>query len=166
MKIRLTRMLMYVTPVVALVLASFWLGFREGAQVGVMVDSVSRAGISLSHLSKVNVGITRNMVTGFEGDVDLALVWAHQLDQHPLLPLLEPLWELPISHSRESLTRLASYRSTHPSPLRSEALGSEPMPDGPEAAVRRKELLDGARQNDEITSFMVKKYAPHTEAPR
>ena len=65
--------------------------------MGIMLDSIPRGGISLSHLERVSQGVTKNMVTSFEADVDLALIWAYQLEQHPLMPALEPLWGLRMS---------------------------------------------------------------------
>ena len=125
--------------------------------MGIMLDSIPRGGISLSHLERVSQGVTKNMVTSFEADVDLALIWAYQLEQHPLMPALEPLWGLRMSE--ESLTRLANYRKLNLSPLRAEALVAEPVPDTPEASAARRELLDGARQNERVISSMLAKYA-------
>ena len=155
-----TRILAGALLSLAMLAASFWLGFREGAEVGVMFDSVPRGGVSLSYLNKVDQGITGNMVAGFEGDVDLALLWAHRVEQHPLLPLLEPAWGLSMPRARKSLARLAAYRATHPSPLRSEALALEPFPETSDGAVARKALLASAKQNDQIIASMIQKYAP------
>jgi hypothetical protein len=154
------RTLTYASLSLALLLGSFWLGFREGAEVGVMIDSVPRAGISLSYLNKVDQGVTKNMVVGFETDIDLALLWAYRIERHPLLPLLEPAWGLSMPRARTSLARLAAYRAAHPSPLRSEALALEPFPETSDGAVNRRELLAYAKQNDQIISSMVQKYAP------
>lgn len=153
----IARPLLLVLLAVAIAAMSFWLGFREGAQVGIMVDSIPRGSISLAHLGKVQQGVSRNMVTAFEGDVDLALIWAYRLEQHPLAPALEPLWGLRVSE--QSLTRLASYRKANPSPLGAQALAAEPVPDTPEAVAAHKDLLEGARQNERVISSMVAKYA-------
>jgi hypothetical protein len=155
-----TRILTSALLSLGMLTGSFWLGFREGAEVGVMLDSVPRGGISLSYLNKVDQGITRNMVTGFESDVDLALLWAHRVEQHPLLPLLEPAWGLSMPRARESLARLAAYRATHPSPLGSQALALELSPEPPDGAVDRKALLASTKQNEQIIASMVQKYAP------
>ena len=146
---------------VTLVAVSFWLGFREGAKVGVMVDAIPRGGISLSLLDKASKqGVTRNMVISFEGDVDMALLWGHQVEQHPLRAAFEPLWGIPVPGTQESLVRLATYRRSHPSPLAYQVLASEPVPGDPEGAAIRRELLSGAQENDRIISAMVAKYAP------
>lgn len=152
-----TRFLLLALFAIIISVISFWLGFREGAQVGVMVDSIPRGSISVSHLSKVRQGATRNTVASFESDVDLALIWAYRLEQHPLAPAFEPLWGLHVSE--ESLTRLANYRKTNLSPLRADALAAEPLPDTPEAAAARKDVLEDARQNERHISSMVAKYA-------
>jgi len=81
----------------ALALSSFWLGFREGAEVSLLVDAAPRGSISLYQLEwlKKN-GVTRNLVTGLESDIDLALLYADRYEQHPLYPLLEPVWNIPV----------------------------------------------------------------------
>lgn len=154
---RVTRLLTVLAISAALIAFSFWLGVREGTRIGVMVDSVPRGGISLFQLNKINQGVSANMVTALEADIDLGLLWAHQIEQHPLKPLLGPLWDLQVSE--KSIARLATYRAAHPSPLRSEALKVEELPNTPEDEAFRKELLDGARMNEQIISSMVKKYA-------
>ena len=154
---RTARTIGFIAVSVALVVLSFWLGFREGVRVGVMVDSVPRGGISLFQLGKINQGASQNMVTMLETDVDLGLLWAHQIEQHPLNPLFEPLCDLQVS--KESLVRLATYRAAHPSPLRAENLQTGGLTDAPEGKALRMNLLESARNNEQIISTMVKKYA-------
>ena len=113
--------------------------------------------MSLFQLKGINQGVSQNMVTTLETDVDLGLLWAHQIEQHPMSPLFEPLWELQVS--KEALVRLATYRAEHPSPLRAEVLQTNGMPDTPEGKAFRKELYEGAQKNEQIISEMVKKYA-------
>ena len=165
MKLRITRVLAMSVVVVALPLFGFWIGFREGAEVGIMLDAVPRGGISLFHLSKTDQGATKSTVTALESDVDLALIWAHRIEEHPLAPVMGPLLGLePLS--KESLERLANYRKAHPSPLRAEVLALEPMPGSAEAAAIRADLLKGARENDQIVSLMVAKYASQQGASK
>ena len=123
-----------------------------------MLDSGPRGGISLFHLRSMEKGVTRNMATALESDVDLALLWAHRLERYPLLPLIEPLWGIP-AQDRASLERLANYRKGHPSPMRYDALAAEPWPDTAEAKASRTAILNGARENDRIIASMVDKYA-------
>ena len=158
MKTRLTRFVAHTTIVVAVSSLTFWLGFREGAEVGLMLDSGPRGGISLFHLQSMEKGATRNMTTSLESDVDLALIWAHRLEGYPLLPAIEPLWGIS-TQNRGSLERLANYRKGHPSPMRYEALAAEPWPDTAEAKALRTVTLNGARENDRIIASMVEKYA-------
>jgi len=157
-------LLLLVAFAAALSAFSYWLGFREGAQVGVMLDVVQRGGLSASYLSKLDQGITRNMVTTFETDVDLALIGGHWVDQHALLPVLEPLWGLPVADARESLPRIARYRKSHSSPLISSAHAAEPgFPDGSEL---RQNLIAGVREEERILSLMVAKYADDAETAK
>jgi hypothetical protein len=155
------RYITYSTLGLALLAAGFWFGFNEGAKAGVLLDSIPRGSISLAYLEKVKTyqGISKNMVTAFESDIDVGLLFAHRLEEHPLFPVLEPLWGLPVSHAKAPLMRLATYRHSHPSPLRAEALSAEPFPDSAEGAALRKETLDGARRTDEAISSMVSRYA-------
>jgi hypothetical protein len=56
------------TLMVALLAIGFWLGFREGAQVALMVEAVPRGGMSLFHLSHLNQGApTKNMTLPSSG---------------------------------------------------------------------------------------------------
>ncbi|KQV93404.1 hypothetical protein ASC87_27250 [Rhizobacter sp. Root1221] len=101
------------------------------------------------------------MVASLETDVDLALLWAQKIQQHPLEPLLEPLWGLQMSAA--ALSRLATYRAAHPSPLRKEALRTEKFPDTAEGKALREEMLESAQKNEDIISAMVQKYAVREE---
>src|SRR5216117_1633084 len=97
----------------SLALGGFWLGFREGAEVSLLVEAAPRGSISLYHLEGLKRGVTQNMVTGLEGDIDVALLYAERFERHPLYPILEPVWGLPVSSASRSLGRLADYRKSH-----------------------------------------------------
>lgn len=150
----------------ALVAAGFWCGFREGAKVSIMVDAVPRAGISLGYLSNVDQQLTKNTVIGLESDIDLALLWTHSVEEHSLHALFEPLWGLQISQSKQSLQRLARYRLSHLSPLSSQALAKERMPEDPDAEALRMELLADAKRNKQIISTVVAKYTADSQTIR
>ena len=138
---------------------AYWFGFREGAQVGLMIDYVPRGAISLHHISAIRSETTNNTIIALEGDIDSALLWAYRLDQHPLKPLPEPIWGFPFYDSSQYLSRLADYRKTHPSPLRAEALAMEVPPLTAEQAEFRKQLIDGAKEHDAIIASMIQQYA-------
>ena len=105
---------------------AFWFGLREGWNVGIMADSIPRGGISLHHIQKLSGGmVTRNTMTSLESDVDMALLWAYNLEHHPLRPILNAVWGTEILLNETSLRRLADYRKSHPSPLRPEALAAQ-----------------------------------------
>jgi len=61
------------------------------------------------------------------------------------------------------LKRLTTYRKSTPSPLRADALAKEPVPPGAEAQANREDLLEGARENDRIIQFMIKRYSDHSK---
>jgi hypothetical protein len=145
---------------IGLSLAMFWLGFREGANLALMLDSIPRGGLAMYQLTKAQQGPTSNTTTALEADVDAALLWAYKLELHPLLPLVEPLWGFGGPDSA-SLQRLAAYRATHPSPLRAETLleGLQPGTPGYAAAAQ---VVESARENDRIIAEMVAKHATST----
>ena len=146
---------------------SFWYGFREGSHVAVMLDAVPRGGLSLFQLENAKQGVvTKNMVTLLEGDIDQALVWAHQMEQYPIYSILEPVWGLPVSPTREPLTRLANFRKAHPSPLTAAALSAEPMPTEAEAAALRREIITGTKEREQVIASMVTKYAQPVPVPK
>ena len=139
-------------------LLAFWFGFRQGVEVALTIDAIPRGGISLFQLKKLEEGGSTSMRTLLESDVDIALIAAHKLDHHLLLPVLEPLSGLSLPH-KESLVRLANYRKSHPSPLRAEALVREPAGNTAEAAADRASLLEAARETEAIISSSVNRYA-------
>lgn len=146
---------------------SFWLGFREGSQVAVMLDAVPRGGLSLFQLESAKQGVvTKNMVTLLESDIDQALVWAHQIEQYPIYSMLEPVWSLPISSMPESLAKLANYRKLHPSPFTAAALSAEPMPVEVGAAALHREVVAGAKERERVISSMVSRYAQPVPGPK
>jgi hypothetical protein len=132
---------------------------REGMHLGVMLDSVPRGAIALHHLSALDTGKTGNMRVGLEGDVDLAMLWSYQIQQHPLYSLLEPVWGYPMHDHAGYLQRLANHRKSAPSPMRADALAKEPLPPGEEARANREDLLVGARENDKIIQLMIERYS-------
>jgi hypothetical protein len=53
MNTRLARVVLYCTALVVVSTTTFWFGFRQGAEVGAMIEAVPRGGISLFHLTKI-----------------------------------------------------------------------------------------------------------------
>jgi hypothetical protein len=142
-----------------LVVGSFWLGFREGAEASLLVDAAPRGSISLYHLEGLRQGKTKNMVIGLESDIDIALLSADRIDHHPLQPIFEPVFGLPISSSSQILVRLANYRKSNASPLTAAALAAERLPSDPERAAASPEILRGAERNEQVIARVVQKYA-------
>lgn len=155
-----TRSIAFAFGLVSLLtLGSFWLGFREGAETSLLVDAAPRGSISLYHLEGLRQGATKNMVTGLEGDIDIALLYADRVEHHLLYPLLEPVWGIPVSSASQNLSRLANYRKSHESPLRAVALSAEPAASDPERAAAFQEVLRGAQENELVIARVIKKYA-------
>ena len=148
----------FVALAVGVPLLAFWYGFRQGAEVALMIEAVPRGGLSLFQLQKRQEGSSTNMTFLLESDVDIALMAAHQLDHHPLLPVLEPLSGLLLPRA-DSLVRLADYRKNHPSPLGVQTLAKEPIAAFNEAAASHATMLEAARENETVILLMVKKYA-------
>jgi hypothetical protein len=140
-------------------IAGFWFGVREGMRLGVLLDSVPRGSIAVYHLRALDSGKTGNMRVNLEGQVDAALISAHQVQGYPLHALIEPIWGYPLHYHADSLQRLANYRKATPSPLRAEALAKEPAPTSEEGKVHREAVLDGARQADKTIELMVQRHS-------
>jgi hypothetical protein len=138
---------------------AFWLGVREGMQLGVMLDSVPRGAIALHHLRALDTGKTGNMRIGLEGDVNMALIWSYHTQEHPLHGFLEPLWGYPMHYHTDYLRRLTNHRKATPSPTRAEALAKEPLPPGEEAQAHREYVLEGARESDRIIQTMISRHS-------
>jgi hypothetical protein len=161
----------FIAAAIAVVLfvgaGAFWLGMREGMQVGVMLDSVPRGAIALHHLNALDAGKTANMRIGLEGEVDMAMIWSYRMEKYPLHALLEPVWGYPMHYHADYLQRLANHRKTTPSPLRAGALANEPVAHGEEARAAREYVLEGARENDRIIQLMIKQHSddPKTAGP-
>lgn len=161
-----TRSIVFASGLVSLLmLGSFWLGFREGAETSLLVDAAPRGSISLYHLEGLRQGGTKNMVIGLEGDIDIALLYSDRVEHHLLYPLLEPVWGLPVSSASQSLARLANYRKSNVSPLGALALSAEPAPSDPERAAAFQEVLRGAQENDFVIARVINKYATATVSP-
>ena len=143
----------------AIATAAFWFGIQEGMRLGVMLDSVPRGSIAVGQLRALDEGKPGNLRINLEGNVDMALIWAHEVQDHPLRPLFEPVWGYPLHYHRESLQRLANYRKAVPSPLRAEAIAREPLPNGEEAKTQREFVLESARENDKIIELMIQRHS-------
>ena len=158
MKTRLFHVAVYAALGLGIPLLAFWFGVRQGAEVALMLDSIPRGGLSLYQLQKLKEGGSTNMATLLESDVDIALISAYRLDHHPLRLILEPLSGLSLPYE-DSLVRLANYRRSHPSPLRTEALALEPMGATVDAAADRASLLEAARGTQAMIASTVNRYA-------
>src|SRR6266853_788694 len=157
-----TWKLVVLLAVVALSSAAigFWLGLREGWTVGIMADSIPRGGISLHHIRKLSSGtVTKNTMTSLEFDIDMALLWAYHLEQHPLQPVLNKVWGKQILLNETSLKRLADYRKSSPSPFRPEALAAEPLPNDQQGKEMRESLLKDAQESQRMINETVARHA-------
>ena len=155
---RISALLLAVVPGIIGLGAGYWLGVREGANIGLMLDSAPRGSIALIHIQAIEAGKTQNMVTMLESDVDNALLWNCALEGDLLSPLLHPLWGFDTPGLPAYLTRIANYRKEHPSPFTPEAL-AKPEPRNDEERKMRVWLIDGARENQQTISRMVTRYA-------
>jgi hypothetical protein len=159
------------TSVFVLVVASsaltFWIGLREGARAGLMVDAVTRGAIALNLISMADHGVlTQNMVATFESDVDVGLLQAHQLERYPLAPLLEPLVGLSVLQSQAYVSRLAAYRKFHRSSLEAHARSAPSAVAGGAEAEALAEVANDVARSERIVAAMVAKHAPTASSAR
>lgn len=139
-------------------IAGFYFGFREGSQIGLIVEFPFRAQLSMYDLKLLEKGNLNALKLDLESNIDTAMMFSPQLDNSPLLPIMEPVWGLPITENRKSMNTLANYRDKHPSPYTVEYLSKEPFPNTPDGTKNRDWLLEGARDKEVIMKSVITKY--------
>jgi hypothetical protein len=99
------------------VAVGFWLGFREAWTVGISADFLPRGLLATHHIQSLKAGQTEKVVGTHELEIDNGLLFGSDFLDHPLRPLLSPIWGIGVSADYERYaSRLADFRKTHPSP--------------------------------------------------
>lgn len=137
----------------------YWFGVRQAWPLGVAADFLPRGAIAAYQLQHLRAGKPDNVITGLEADVDIGLVWADELLNHPMRELWKPLWGLEIYPGYEQyVIRMAKYRKEHPSPFKPDAFDTVP-PGKEQYREFYRDLADGARENKAKVDAMVHRYA-------
>jgi hypothetical protein len=137
----------------------FWFGFREALPLGVAADFMPRGTIAARHLAALRAGNTQNLATSLEFEVDNGLIWGHDVLNHPLRHLWNPLWGWNVYPEFEQYAvRLANYRKDHPSLMKADAFDKAPA-DRPDLVEAYKDLALGARETTAKLNLMIERYA-------
>jgi hypothetical protein len=103
--------------------SGYWLGLRQGVDFGDTFATALRGSGSLDSLRALEKGKINLFTDLVESQIDQALYQNYYLEAHPAFRFMPAVWGADVeSVRRESLTRLATYRKEHPSPLSRETL--------------------------------------------
>jgi hypothetical protein len=137
----------------------YWFGFREALTFGIAADSLPRGSIATYYLRALRAGKHANFTIGLEYDVDMGLIWGHELFHHPLRHVMGPLWGFEFYPEYEKYAvRLADYRKEHPSLTKPDMFDDVP-PDKEQYREFYRELAQGTRENIAKINAMVERYA-------
>jgi len=137
----------------------YWFGFREALPLGLAADSLPRGVIATQQLKARRSEKPQNVIIGLEYDVDMGLIWGHELFHHPLRHVLGPLWGFEFYPEYEKYAvRLADYRRVHPSLSKPDMFDNVP-PNKEQYREFYRELAQGTRENIAKINTMVERYA-------
>ncbi len=138
----------------------YWYGMSQGWDLGVAAESMPRGAIATHQLGMLQAGKPRTVIIALESDVDVGLIWGHDILQHPMRELWRPLWGFQVyPQYEEYLVRMAKYRKEHPSPFKADAFDTVPPGSDEQHRNFNIELAKGARQNKAKIDAMVERYA-------
>src|SRR5262249_18506569 len=101
--------------------AGYWFGFREALYFGVAAEFIPRGVLATQHLVVMRGGHTDTVEHMLEYDVDMGLIFGHDLFEHPLRRAVGPVWGFDFYPKYEKYAvRLADYRKQHPSLMKSD----------------------------------------------
>jgi len=103
----------------------YFLGFRTGADYGLMIDAPVRGSTSLSEIRWLRSGKLEAVNTSLEADVDNGLMWWSRIEQSPLHGALNFLQDDIVTDRVRYVKRLAQYRKVTPSPILAPAVVSK-----------------------------------------
>src|SRR5450755_3788442 len=135
--------------------AGYWFGFRDAYPLGLMADAAPRGMLAIRYLNALDAGKTDRLRTAFEFDIDNGLIWSHYLSEAPFHDHWQALWGVPNLEASGYLPRLADYRRSHPSLMKSEALADAPPNASAEEWAFREFQKSGARESVAIINYMV-----------
>jgi hypothetical protein len=94
-----------------------------------------------------------------EFDIDTGLLWGHELFDHPLRNLVNPIWGFNFYPEYEKYAvQLANYRKTHPTLMKPDMF--DQVPSGKEENREEyREMATVTRENIKKVNRMVERYA-------
>jgi hypothetical protein len=157
------RIAISVTVLVALgltVCGGYWLGFRQGWNLGLQVEAPLRATLAIGHLGFLEKGQLAFLKTSYESEVDTGLMWWAHVEDDPNYRFLNVLSGHDVVPQYERyVTRVATYRKANKSPLRDPAMAESMLKSAREAdPVLARALEEGWHEADLAIDRMVKKY--------
>jgi len=146
----------------ASLLLGFWLGFRHGWQMGLMVEAAPRGVVGMQLGRRIDAGHGEEAKYYFESRIDAGLMFWHDVGDSRLSPYLNSLTGDNVYPEYEKyIRRLAGYRKANPSPLWDAATIAEV--DANMAAhdpALAKDMAAAGREAKEAMDEVVSKYAP------
>ena len=137
--------------------AGYWLGFRDGFNLGPKVNAAPKGVVSLATLREIQRGDTIQPQSILQQDIDIGLVWWHDVRQFPLSPYLASIWGFDVYPQNEKYVRiLAEYRAKHPSPFMDENLTSRMLEHMPPDL--RPEMETSGKEINRILKQMIQEY--------
>jgi len=138
----------------------YWLGFRQAWGLGLMADAAPRGVMAISQLHLLDTGHLEPIRMELNSEIDLGLMWWHQIDQFPLRSALNTLsGEDVVPQSESYVRRLATYRKNQPSPLEDPTLNQQLLDNAKKAdPAFAKDLEAAGRQQRLILQEMLQKY--------
>jgi hypothetical protein len=145
---------------VACVAAAFWLGFREGASYGDLINTTARGVLATRALIGLNNEQPRVARLLFESQVDRGLLSAHDFLDSPIRSLIGAASGAGTSvvSVEGNAIQLANYRKANASPFHDYYLAHHPG----ETPEQRAEIDDAAKRHDDAVrtiESMVERYA-------
>ena len=107
-----------VVIVAASLVLGFWLGFRHGWQMGLMVEAAPRGVVGMQLGRRIDADQGDEAKYYFESQIDAGLIFWHDVSESRLSPFLNTLIGDDVYPEYEKyIRRLAAYRKVNASPL-------------------------------------------------
>jgi hypothetical protein len=141
--------------------AGYWFGFRDGFDLGPKVNAAPKGVLALSTLRLIQRGDTVQPQSILQSDIDIGLLWWHDVRQFPLSPYLASIWGFDVYPQNEKYVRiLAKYRVNHPSPFMDEKLTLRMLENMPPDL--RPEMEESGKEINRTLKQMIQEYGHQT----
>jgi hypothetical protein len=127
--------------------------------VGVAADFLPRGVVATHHLNSIRAGNLERVTVGLEHDIDMGLIFGHDVFEYPLRSFVGPIWGNDLyPEYKEFAVRLANFRKQHPSLMRPDTFDT--VPKGYEQHKDAyKELAVSTRESIAKMNLMIDRYA-------